>query len=328
MIELESGTQPVHYLAGSVDQTLLFANTGGFGLMAKLGDLITRQKGGKGFLTLDEGDLILPPVLVQAAHTHVACLAQGGRMLVFGLDELKLQSNGGRGLTPVHELVYDAIESQYDVPDTGTLSVIATGRQRTDIPLAPPSRALRTQLLALLRSLGLLDESRVELVEFPNMISQADFNAKLKEHAPVHGVALGGTRFGDPETQVLMGLLDDDLLAVMQACTQRTLAQRPVRWANRDCLTVVMAASGYPDAPVAGDVIALPATLPANVAIFQAGTRRQDGVLYTAGGRVVSVTAWGQTVAAARDAAYAVVNQISFSGAHVRTDISLTQGQQ
>ncbi|KGM41582.1 DNA topoisomerase IV subunit A [Aquabacterium sp. NJ1] len=99
MIELESGTQPVHYLAGNVEQTLLFANTGGFGLLAKLGDLITRQKGGKGFLTLDEGDLVLPPVLVQPGHTQVACLAQGGRMLVFGLDELKLQSNGGRGLT-------------------------------------------------------------------------------------------------------------------------------------------------------------------------------------------------------------------------------------
>ncbi|MGE5452233.1 MAG: DNA topoisomerase IV subunit A [Acidobacteriota bacterium] len=99
MIELESGTQPVHYLAGSIEQTLLFANTGGFGLLAKLGDLITRQKGGKSFLTLDEGDLVLPPVLVQPGHTQVACLAQGGRMLVFGLDELKVQSNGGRGLT-------------------------------------------------------------------------------------------------------------------------------------------------------------------------------------------------------------------------------------
>ncbi|MGC4062185.1 MAG: DNA topoisomerase IV subunit A [Aquabacterium sp.] len=99
MIELESGTQPLHYLAGATDQTLLFANTGGFGLLAKLGDLLTRQKGGKSFLTLDEGDIVLPPVLVQPGHTQVACLAQGGRMLVFALDELKLQSNGGRGLT-------------------------------------------------------------------------------------------------------------------------------------------------------------------------------------------------------------------------------------
>jgi topoisomerase-4 subunit A len=99
MIELESGTQPLHYLAGSAEQTLLLANTAGFGLLAKLGDLITRQKGGKGFLTLDEGAVVLPPVLVQPGHTQVACLSQDGRMLVFALDELKLQSNGGRGLT-------------------------------------------------------------------------------------------------------------------------------------------------------------------------------------------------------------------------------------
>jgi topoisomerase IV subunit A len=99
MIELESGTQPLHYLAGNVDQTLLLANSAGFGLLAKLGDLMTRQKGGKGFLTLDEGDSILPPVLLKPTHTQVACLSQDGRMLVFGLDELKLQSNGGRGLT-------------------------------------------------------------------------------------------------------------------------------------------------------------------------------------------------------------------------------------
>ncbi|MBH1987643.1 MAG: DNA topoisomerase IV subunit A [Burkholderiales bacterium] len=99
LIELESGTQPAHYLAGHLEQTILLANTGGFGLLAKLGDLTTRQKGGKSFLTLDEGDTVLPPVRVQPAHTQVACLCADGRMLVFGLDELKLQSNGGRGLT-------------------------------------------------------------------------------------------------------------------------------------------------------------------------------------------------------------------------------------
>jgi len=99
MIELESGSQPQHYVAGHIDQTVLFANSGGFGLLAKVGDLITRQKGGKGFLTLDDGDVVLPPVLVNPADTQVACLALGGRMLVFALDELKLQPKGGRGLT-------------------------------------------------------------------------------------------------------------------------------------------------------------------------------------------------------------------------------------
>jgi topoisomerase-4 subunit A len=99
MIELESGTQPRHYLAGPAEQVVLLAQTGGFGLLAKLGDMVTRQKGGKGFLSLEDGEHLLAPVQVQPAHTQVACLAQGGRMLVFGLDELKLQSNGGRGLT-------------------------------------------------------------------------------------------------------------------------------------------------------------------------------------------------------------------------------------
>jgi len=99
LIELESGTQPAHYLAGHLEQTILLANSGGFGLLAKLGDLTTRQKGGKSFLSLDEGDAVLPPVVVQPAHTQVACLCADGRMLVFGLDELKLQPNGGRGLT-------------------------------------------------------------------------------------------------------------------------------------------------------------------------------------------------------------------------------------
>jgi phosphoribosylamine--glycine ligase len=147
------------------------------------------------------------------------------------------------------------------------------------------------------------------------------------------GVLEFNTRFGDPETQVLMGLLDDDLLAVMQTCVAGKLASRPVQWHTHACLTVVMAAAGYPDAPVAGDVIKLPISLPSNVAVFQAGTQLKDQQVVTAGGRVLSVTAWGDNVTAARESAYAVVNQISFKGAQVRTDISTTftqssQGQQ
>jgi phosphoribosylamine---glycine ligase len=142
------------------------------------------------------------------------------------------------------------------------------------------------------------------------------------------GVLEFNTRFGDPETQVLMGLLNDDVLSVMQACVTGTLANRPIHWHQHACLTVVMAASGYPDAPVAGDTIHLPAQLPNNVVIFQAGTAIKNNQLVTAGGRVLSVTAWGDSVTHARETAYAVVNQISFQGAQYRTDISLTQGQQ
>ena len=99
LIDLEPGSQVAHYFAGAADATLLLANTGGFGLLAKAGDLAGRQRAGKSFLTLEPGEQVLPPVVVQAAHTQLACLAMDGRLLVFGLDELKMQSKGGRGLT-------------------------------------------------------------------------------------------------------------------------------------------------------------------------------------------------------------------------------------
>jgi topoisomerase-4 subunit A len=98
-IDLESGTQPAHYYAGVADTRLLLAHTGGLGLLAHAGDLHGRNKGGKAFLSLEEGEQLLPPAVVAPAHRQVACLALDGRLLVFALDELKLQANGGRGLT-------------------------------------------------------------------------------------------------------------------------------------------------------------------------------------------------------------------------------------
>ena len=98
LIDLESGTQPAHYLAADARKTLLLGGSGGFGLLAHVGDLVARQRGGKAFLSLEAGETPLAPSLV-AASTQVACLSAAGRLLVFGLDELKLQSNGGRGLT-------------------------------------------------------------------------------------------------------------------------------------------------------------------------------------------------------------------------------------
>ena len=99
LIDLEAGTQPLHYFAGAADTTLLLANSGGYGLLAKAGDLHGRQRAGKAFLTLDAAERPLPPVAVAPTHRQVGCLAGDGRLLVFPLDELKLQPNGGRGLT-------------------------------------------------------------------------------------------------------------------------------------------------------------------------------------------------------------------------------------
>jgi topoisomerase-4 subunit A len=110
LIDLESGTQPAHYFAGHAQQTLLLAGTGGYGLLARVGDLVARQRGGKGFLTLEAGEKPLPSSLADA-RAQVACLSLTGRLLVFALDELKRQPNGGRGLTLIALEPNDALVS-------------------------------------------------------------------------------------------------------------------------------------------------------------------------------------------------------------------------
>jgi topoisomerase-4 subunit A len=111
LIDLESGTQPAHYLAAGPQLTLLLANSSGYGLLARSADLNTRQKGGKSFLTLEPGERLLAPLVVPTEHRLVACLAQSGRLLVFPLAELKLQSNGGRGLSLMEVDVSDPLIS-------------------------------------------------------------------------------------------------------------------------------------------------------------------------------------------------------------------------
>jgi topoisomerase IV subunit A len=125
MIDLESGSQPAHYFAGDAQQTLLLAGTGGFGLLARAGDLVARQRGGKSFLALEADEKPLPPSRADA-HGQVACLSLAGRLLVFGLDELKLQPNGGRGLTLIDLEPKDALVSVAAFGDA--LRVLGSGR--------------------------------------------------------------------------------------------------------------------------------------------------------------------------------------------------------
>src|SRR6218665_1154500 len=105
LIELESGSQIAHYFAGANAQRLVLAGTGGFGLIAQLGDLVGRQKAGKTFLSLEGDEKPLPPALVPAGEVlgvQLACLSLNGRLLTYALDELKHQPKGGRGLTLIH----------------------------------------------------------------------------------------------------------------------------------------------------------------------------------------------------------------------------------
>ena len=128
-------------------------------------------------------------------------------------------------------------------------------------------------------------------------------------------------RFGDPETQVVLALLASPLGALLQAAATGTLADfPPLRWHEGAAVTVVVASHNYPGAPRTGDVI----EGGERPGVIHAGTaRRADGALVSAGGRVLSATATGPDLAAARAAAYALVDGITLAGSHHRSDIAL-----
>ncbi|GAA4939451.1 phosphoribosylamine--glycine ligase [Actinoplanes utahensis] len=128
-------------------------------------------------------------------------------------------------------------------------------------------------------------------------------------------------RFGDPETQVVLALLESPLAGLLHAAATGTLDRHePLRWRDGSAVTVVVAGHNYPGVPRTGDVIE-GAERPG---VIHAGTARNaDGALVSAGGRVLSVTATGADLAAAREAAYALVEGVRLDGAQYRTDIAL-----
>jgi len=130
-------------------------------------------------------------------------------------------------------------------------------------------------------------------------------------------------RFGDPEAQVLVMRLESDLLELLYATARGRLAEAAPRWSDDAALTVVMAAKGYPGAYATGTAIRgieLAEAMP-GVKVFQAGTARREGVLVANGGRVLNVTARGQTIAEAQARAYAAVDLIDWPGGFCRRDI-------
>jgi topoisomerase-4 subunit A len=99
LVDLSGGGRILYYFAGNGDTRLLLASSAGFGFITKAGDMITRLKGGKSFITLDDGAVPLPPRVVADNAGAIACLSEKGRVLVFGIDEMKVLTNGGRGVT-------------------------------------------------------------------------------------------------------------------------------------------------------------------------------------------------------------------------------------
>jgi phosphoribosylamine--glycine ligase len=131
-------------------------------------------------------------------------------------------------------------------------------------------------------------------------------------------------RFGDPETEVLMDLIEGDLGEALTAAAAGRLEPSALARSNRHAIGVVLAAEGYPESPRAGDAITgldVAAQVP-GVTVLHAGTRRENGQLVTAGGRVLVVSATGDTLRAARDAAYEAADAIRFGGKQYRRDIA------
>ncbi len=181
---------------------------------------------------------------------------------------------------------------------------------------------------------GWLSDAEARAIE--RDVTERTVRAMLEAGRPYRGVLYPGMmltstgprvvefncRFGDPETQALLPRLESDLLEICWAVANNTLHEVDVRWSERATVCVVMASGGYPGAYSTGARIEGLSDVDADVQVFFAGVARDgEGQLVTAGGRVLSVTASGATIAQAQERAYENVRRIHFDGAHFRTDI-------
>lgn len=182
-----------------------------------------------------------------------------------------------------------------------------------------------------------------QLAEIERSILRPTIEGMAAEGMPFVGVLYAGlmltaqgpkvlefnARFGDPETQVLVPLLETDLVDVFEACVEGRLDLLPLRWKNQAAVTVVMAAQGYPDVyPTGHEITGVEAAEQTGCIVYLAGAKRQGPRLLTAGGRVLSVTALGSTVERAARNAYMGVVKIHFNEAQFRRDIGLPKALQ
>jgi len=259
--------------------------------------------------TLDEAEAALRRVMVERAFGSA-----GDEVLIeerlTGQEASLLCFTDGRTVVPMvsaqdHKAVYDGDRG----PNTGGMGCYAP------TPLMPPTL----------------------IQEVVDTILQPAVEGMRQRGTPYVGVLYAGLmltpagprvlefncRFGDPETQVILPLLETDLLDVLEACVEGRLDEVEVRWRNAFAACVILASGGYPGKyekgkPIMG--IEEAAARP-DVLIFHAGTRRDGNQLLTNGGRVLGVTATARTLPGALHKAYRAVEHISFEGCHYRRDI-------
>jgi phosphoribosylamine--glycine ligase len=128
-------------------------------------------------------------------------------------------------------------------------------------------------------------------------------------------------RFGDPETQVVLPLLETDLVEIAEACVDGRLNEVNIRWKDGAAVCVVLASKGYPEKVETGKAVTF-SNLPENVICFHAGTKVDGGKIVTSGGRVFGLTAWASDIESATAHVYANITKVKFEGIHFRKDIA------
>lgn len=205
-----------------------------------------------------------------------------------------------------HKRVFDGDEG----PNTGGMGTYAPAPVMTDI--------LR------LKATELILKPVVEAMAKEGTPYQGCLYAGLMIKGDSVKVVEFNCRFGDPETQVVLPLLDGDLAEIMLACATGTLDKAEVAWHDKAAVCVVMASGGYPESYEKGKEITglAAAEEDKDVVVFHAGTKEVDGKIVTSGGRVLGVTAVDSSIKAARDRAYSAVEKISFEKNFYRKDIA------
>ena len=269
-------------------------------------------------LALGKGVIVAQTIA--EAKEAVVDMMQGGRFgksgarvlieeCMFGREVTVLCFCDGKTIVPMrasqdHKRVFDNDQG----PNTGGMGAFAPS------PLYTKEVAERTMNEILLPT---LEAMNAEGFTFKGVLY---VGLMLTDKGP--RVVEYNARFGDPETQVVLPLLESDLMEIMMAVRNQTLDQMDIRWKDQAAACIVLASGGYPGKYEGGKPITgLEDAEQAGATVYHAGTKMTEAGIVTAGGRVLGVTALGGTLRDAVDSAYAAARKIHFDGAHMRSDI-------
>ena len=260
-------------------------------------------------MTLDEALEAVDMMMCDQAFGSAGCQVVVEEFLT-GEEASILTFCDGTTIVPMissqdHKRAYDNDEG----PNTGGMGTYAPAPVVTADVLARVQKEILEPTVAAMKAEGMpyTDCLYAGLMITENGPKVIEFNA----------------RFGDPETQVVLPLLDSDMAEVMMACVNGNLADLDIQWKDGAAVCVVMAAGGYPQGYRKGDVISgLDKAAELGATVFHAGTAAKDGNIVTNGGRVLGVTAIGTDIRKAVDNAYEAVKSIHFDDVHYRNDIA------